>query len=418
MSDSIERAILLIDNNRHAEAETLLRAAIGEDPSAALAYALLADALTGQEKLQEAGDAARQAVGLAPDDADYQVMLARKLIDLDEYREAGTAVETALRLDPENVDGLTAAGLLALNRREFDKAAQFTDEALRLDPNDEAAQHLRVMATTARGEHEDALEAADVVLEENPESAGGHLARGLVLLEQKKYEDAAEHFKEALRIDPTLDFARECLGMTLKARNPIYRLYLRWSSFTERLDRKQLWLLIGGSYVFIRFLRGFARSNPEWEPYVAPIIFAYVGLVFLSWTSEPIFNSLLRLDKQGRWFLTKRQLASSNAFLGLLGSGAVLAIAGATLDVGALFVGGLLTAALCLPGATAAGAESQRARRILGRWFFALAALALLAAGSIAVDADDLFLVTVVLFVLGYLGFTFYGAKLQIDNVS
>jgi hypothetical protein len=59
-----------------------------------------------------------------------------------------------------------------------------------------------------------------------------------------------------------------------------------------------------GAWVVVRFV-----------PVLLPI---YLVFVFLSWFSDVIFESLLRISAYGRMALTERQTRHSNQFLGLL----------------------------------------------------------------------------------------------------
>src|SRR3712207_7475219 len=54
-----------------------------------------------------------------------------------------------------------------------------------------------------------------------------HANRGWQEAHRGNYEQAMAHFREALRIDASLEWAREGVVEVLKARNPVYRVMLR-----------------------------------------------------------------------------------------------------------------------------------------------------------------------------------------------
>ena len=72
------------------------------------------------------------------------------------------------------------------------------------------------------------------------------------------------------------------------------------------------WAIILGGYFGNQILGGVAKSNPELAPWVLPLRILYVAFALLTWTADPLFNLLLRLNRFGRLVLTREQIVSTN----------------------------------------------------------------------------------------------------------
>ena len=406
--DHLARAIVLLEQERYEHAEPELRQALASEPESSTVHALLATCLKHKRELDEALSFARKSVALAPDESGSHTVLAEVLFEREDYPEAMTALQEALRLAPDDAGlHVMLAGLL-LRKRDREEALQAVNRALELDPELPAAHSMRAAVLSQAGQGEKGLEATESALAEDPEDESAHLVRGYVLLDLAKYDEAADHFKEALRLDPACEAAKDGIALILKAKNPVYRLYLRYSAWTEKLSGRALWGFVIGAYLLFRVLRALSRNNPDLAPYVTPLLLVYLAFVLFTWTSEPIFNSLLRFDKLGRYMLAERQIAASNWFVGLIAAGAVLFGAGLASGSTALVIGGGLAAAMSIPAATLLGQDSAVARRKLTPVIALLGVLAVWA----AVTAAPL---PLGLFALGFLGFSFYATKVALD---
>lgn len=132
-----------------------------------------------------------------------------------------------------------------------------------------------------------------------------HTNKGWALLHQGEPRQALEHFREALRIDPTYDYAQRGIVEAMKARNPIYRWMLAYFLWMARLSSGARWGVIVGGYVGARFLQGILRTNPAWAPLIVPLIVVYLLFVLLTWFAVPFFNLMLRFNKFG-WYALSR----------------------------------------------------------------------------------------------------------------
>ena len=388
---SIQRGLLLFQQSRYEMAETELRHALGEEPDDAYAHALLALCLIERKQLDEATEEARQAIHLAPDYPFAHYALAKVWYERDRYDDAQRAIEEAIRLDPENPDFRFLLSGIHFDQRRWDQALHVAEQGLASDPEHGGCTNLRAMALVKLGRTREAGDTIDAALARDPENASTHANRGWTLLEQGNVEDAQKHFREALRLDPESEWARAGIVEALKARNPIYALMLRYFLWMSKLSQQAQWGVIIGGVIANRMLTAAARTSPDLAPWLLPFRILYISFVLLTWTADPLFNLVLRLDRFGRLALTRAQVVESN----WIGSAILLAL----LSLGACFVFGfdspfLLAAMvfgfLVLPLAGTFKIRDPQSRRWMAIYTGVLAALGIAAlATEFSAGNDD-----------------------------
>ena len=98
---------------------------------------------------------------------------------------------------------------------------------------------LRARALARQGRPEEASTAATAALGYAADSSATQAQAGWVALETNRPKEALHHFREALRLNPDSDFAREGLVEALKARYWVYRTFMRfvyWSGSLSDVD--------------------------------------------------------------------------------------------------------------------------------------------------------------------------------------
>ena len=170
------------------------------------------------------------------------------------------------------------------------------------------------MALTKLGRQSEAVASTDELFAHDADNPMAHTNKGWALLHQGKPREALDHFREALRIAPTYEYAQQGIVEALKARNPIYRWMLAYFLWMARLSNAARWGVIIGGYFGAKFLSGLARNNPEWAPWIMPFTMLYLVFVLLTWFAYPLFNLLLRFNKFGRYALSRDQRRASNWF--------------------------------------------------------------------------------------------------------
>lgn len=404
MSAHLQRAQLLLAQSRPADAERESMLALAQQPDDPQALALLALSRLQQAKREPALEAAQQAVGLAPDEPFLHSVHAHVLREQGRTEEARQAAQEALRLDPGDADHFALLASIELQRGKWPPALEAAEQALALNPEHVGAANLRAMALVRLGRKAEAMESVDYALDRAPDDAFSHANQGWNQLHRNNPKKAQEHFREALRLDPELEYAREGMLEALKARNPIYRLMLAYFLWMGRQSARFQWAFIIGIFVGNSVVRRLASAQPQLGWLWWPVLGLFYAFVYLSWTAQPMFNLLLCFDRFGRHVLSRDQRLGAACF------GTVLTAALACLgwwlaatdeNLRDLALLGLVVFAAISICVAATFARTGRARKILAGATAALATCAIGAAFADGPLAGGL----ASGFVFGFLGF-------------
>lgn len=403
MSAHLERARLLLAQSRPADAEREAQLALGQQPDDPYGLSLLALARLGLGRQDAALEAARTAVGRAPDEAYFHNVHAHVLHSLDRHEDAFRAVQEALRLDPGEADHFALLASVELQRQRWPEALAAAENALALHAEHVGAANLRAMALVRLGRKAEAAETIDFALERAPEDAFSHANQGWTCLHRNDPRRAQEHFREALRLDPELEYAQQGMLEALKARNPVYRAMLAYFLWQARQSKRFQWAFIIGIFFAGRVARSLSDAQPQLNWLWWPLLGLLYAFVYLSWTAMPLFNLLLCFDRFGRHVLTPDQRTGA-AWFGatfLAGLGAL----GWWLLTDSL-AGFYATVILALLSICVAATfhRTGRSRLILGACTAALAVVAV-TAGLLLQHEHSAGLTLTTLFALGFVGF-------------
>jgi tetratricopeptide (TPR) repeat protein len=379
MSAEIERAQLLINQSRFEMAEKELRSAVSQDPDDFRAHALLAYCLLRLGRQGEALAEADIAIAKEPGAPYPHYMRALTLVETGRRAEAKMAAREAIRLDPTDADHFALLGGIHLDDKSWAEALKSAESALVLDAEHVQGANVRAAALVKLGRAAEAGRTLDAALAREPESAVTHANMGWTLLERGDHKKALEHFREALRLDPEQEWAREGIVESMKARNPAYRLMLQYFFFMSKLPPKGQWIVVIVALVGMRLLRATATAYPPFEPAAMVIGVLYVLFMAATWLARPLFDLVLRLDKFGRLCLSRDQIRGSNLLgLTLSASLAFLILRFAT-GYEALLSAAIGCLALSVPVAGIHLTAHPRRRRFRALYSIALAVLGLCA---------------------------------------
>lgn len=318
MGTHLDRAFVLFQQSRPELAEAELRQELTSDPNSPLAHALLSMCLTDREDWQSATNEAHAAIAHAPDMPLAHFALAKALASRNHFPEAERAIGEAIRLDPEDAGQYALLSSIRFQQRQWADALAAAQEGLAVDPENVNCVNLRAMALVKLGRRAEAGVTIGAALAKNPENALSHANQGWALLESGQPVKAMEHFREALRLEPDMDWARQGIVEALKARHFIYRMMLSYFLWMGRLSTQAQWGILIGGYIGVRFLRNLGDDNPQLAPVVLPITVAYTVFAIMTWIADPLFNLLLRLSRFGRLVLSREQILASNLVGGLM----------------------------------------------------------------------------------------------------
>jgi tetratricopeptide (TPR) repeat protein len=311
MTAHYDRALLLYQQSRYDLAEQELRQALTNEPDDALAHALLALCLCGQKDYAAATREAEEAIHLGPNVSFAHYALAYTLYHRDRLKEAEAAIEQALELAPWDADYYSLLASIRFDQRRWPAALEAAERGLELDAEHAGCTNLRAMALVKLGRRAEAGATIDDALRRDPENALTHANQGWTLLEQGQPDKALEHFREALRLDADLQWAREGIVEALKARHWLYRQMLRYFLWMGRLSRRGQWGVVLGLLIAQQVLTSRAIP-PALVPLGTILFWGLIVFMYLTWTADPLFNLLLRLNRFGRLALSREKTRASN----------------------------------------------------------------------------------------------------------
>jgi hypothetical protein len=129
-----------------------------------------------------------------------------------------------------------------------------------------------------------------------------------------------------LRIDPRKNYARYGLATSLKARSPVYGVVL---AVLLRLNRLRGWAMWGGVILLfgvLRFGDSFVRNHADWiVPFESAKALLWAALILVI-IANPVFDILLRFDREGQHALSPDERRATNWYFPCLALGAACAL--------------------------------------------------------------------------------------------
>ena len=352
------RGLQLKQLGRFADAVTAFKEALAQEPNDAFALHQLAGCQWRiPEARKEALQTIDQAIAIEPNGAEHHVLRAFILCALDRPREALSSTQMALALDPVDSYAHTAEAQAYLQMENWPLAERSAREALALDADNSGAANQLAQALRLQNKLDENAAHLAGMLARDPEDAFTHANAGWAALQRGQHREAEVHFREALRLDPDFDYAREGLLSSFRARSPLYRGYLKYCFAMARLNRGARWAVILGLY----FGSKFARYLPGGYILVA----LYFLFVLWVWVARPVGNAMLLADRFARYALRRAEKIEAAAVtsclaIGIAGLASSLAL---NWDPGLLFgIGGV---AIAFPLSLVFTNQS-----IPGRWIF------------------------------------------------
>lgn len=303
---------ILIQQKKYAEADKFIKELLREDPNDIHILALHAEVNLQQDKLDNALSIIENAIGLSPDTPYLYYIKSRVAWLMDNRNEAEESIRQAIELNPYDAEYFAFLASIKLQQKRFQEALDNADAALEIDAENLLALNIRSTALNKLNRKEESIETIEGALREDPNNAFTHANYGWGLLEKGNHKKALEHFKEALSNDPTFEYAQAGILVALKATNPVYRIFMKYSFFMSNLTAKYQWAVIIGIYIGFRALSALAKNNQALQPYLTPLIIALALIAFSTWIISPLSNLILRFNKYGQLLLDKKEKLSSN----------------------------------------------------------------------------------------------------------
>jgi len=398
----LSKVEILIQQKKCQEAEKILSDLLTENSNNIHYLSLLAEVNLQQEKFDNANSIIENAIGLSPDAPHLFYIKSRVAIQQDNLNKAEKYINQAIELDPYDADYVALLANVKLGRKQFDEALETANRALEIDAENLLALNTRSTALNKLNRSEESFETIEGALREDPNNAYTHANYGWGLLEKGDHKKALEHFKEALSNDPNLEYAQSGILEALKATNPIYRIFLKYSFFMCNLTAKYQWGVIIGFYLGFRILKTIASNNEALQPYLIPLIIALAFVAFSTWIIAPISNLFLRFNKYGQLLLNKKEKMSSNFVAISLGTFIVGLILYIALSDEKMLTIAAFGFAMMLP----LGTMFSPSKNKYGLLIYTIAlALVGLTAISLTFSTGEMFNLMTVVFIFGFVAF-------------
>jgi len=260
--------------------------------------------------------------------------------------DALKSARTARELDPYLDAALTGeaqAHLLMKNWAEAERAAR---EAMSIDPDDAGSANILSHALRMQGKSAENDAQIAGLLERDPENEHTHFNAGWSALNRGDHRAAETHFREALRLNPSFEPAREGLLTSFRARSPIYRSYLNYCIWMSRLKGGARWAVILGLYFGFRILGDVAEKfSPGLAIGIGVLYFVFVLWVYIA---DPVGNFILLFDRFARYALRTMEKVEAAVVGGSIIVGLASLVTGIALDIfpAAILGGALVFAAI------------------------------------------------------------------------
>lgn len=256
---------------------------------------------------------AKEAVKLAPDSAFCHYTLAFVLFYSGRTREAKQEIEEAIRLNPSDSYQFSLASSIEIEQKHWSVALKLAEQGLTFEPDHVDCINNRALALVGLGRKREADQSLTISLAADPEDYRTHAHKGGVALEQNNTAQALEHYREALRLNPNSQWAREGVVKALKAGHPFYHTLLSASLWITSLDRRIRILL---ALILLPLL--FSSFHAAQFRFLIALPYLVLGV------ADHCFNFALSFDPVGRTVLSKREIDGARSFL--IGCFAVLLI--------------------------------------------------------------------------------------------
>ncbi len=355
LTPHIQRAQLLIEQGRPKEAEKQLQHVLEVEPGNHYAMSLLAKCKIDQKLFSEATEIMRRAIAESPDEDYYYYLLAFTFYHQDNNAAAITHLAEACAINPHAAAYFGLWSMILIEEKDFSAALEKADEGLAVDPHEITCLNARSTALNKLRRIDDAVRTMENALKQDPENEYTHTTIGWNLLEKGNHKKAVMHFREALRINPELDSARNGFKEALKSKVAPYRWILQYSFWINNKGKQFRWIIPIAVFVGVRIFAGAsAAQGGNWTIFSGVLIVLYLAMVATSWVIYPLANFFLLFDKDGKYAVSSEEKWNARFFVAALVTGGLILSIQFLLFAGEAFgaqllLTGLVVMSLCVP---------------------------------------------------------------------
>jgi tetratricopeptide (TPR) repeat protein len=351
----LQRAALLLEQGRTADAEKMIRQALEQEPESSEALALLTRCYYARKAFDKGIETALQATAIDPNDSFHFYLLGFGYYQKDNVAAALKNLEKAIEISPYTAEYFGLLAHVLIGTRKFKEALQRANEGLALDAENITSLNARAIALNKLNRTDAAIETMQGALAQDPDNEVTHATVGWNLVEKGKHKEATHHFLEALRLNPDYTSAKSGLKEALKSKLLLYRWLLQYSFWAHNRGRKLQVALPIVLYIIFRVLIALSQNSESTAGLSLILVGIYLLIVVITWTINAIANFVLLFHPLGKHALTVSEKWAAITVIAALGTGILLLTFSAihtsedAASNGALFVAGLVSLSLALP---------------------------------------------------------------------
>jgi tetratricopeptide (TPR) repeat protein len=296
IGDQTDRILHLLNIGQVDRARDLAVELVAHEPEDENSHCVLACVLYDMGKNEQSLKAAQEAIRLAPDSDRCHLFSAQALTALGRFAAAEASILEALALDPaEPNNHLFYARLLHINGKPLE-ALDATEQALEFDADDADAHALRaqLLLEVSPSKWKLSEDAVRRALYLDPEDADAHAILGHLQLRTGKRDEAEASFRSCLELDPSNGLGVSGLAQVVMGKAPLYRPFLSYSIWMDRLSVGARVAFIAGLWVLFVVLRQVFRDNDQLAGLAGPLSIVYLSFCAYTWFAEPITKLILR----------------------------------------------------------------------------------------------------------------------------
>jgi tetratricopeptide (TPR) repeat protein len=353
ISGYLERADLLLQQGRPAEAESWIKKVLETEPENDYALSVLARCFLNSKRYDKGLEVIREAISKNPEIPHYYYLAAFGHYQKNERPAAISFLQKAIVLNPWYAEYFGLLAFIYIDENDFRQSLQKANEGLAIEADNITCLNARSTALNKLRLTDDAIATMQDALSMDPDNEFTHATVGWNYLEKGRHKDAAMHFREALRIDPDYSNARTGLKEALKSKIPPYRWLLQYSFWLRNKGRRFRWAFILIVFAAVQLIVSYSGNNPRYENLGILVGGLYFLFVATSWIISPLANLFLLLHKEGKYALNESEKWNAIAFLVCVVAGLLCMSLGVAVknkeSAGNYVLAGLALLMLCIP---------------------------------------------------------------------
>ncbi len=352
----LDQARLLLEQGRPKDAEVKIKQFLQQEPYNHYALSLLARCLYDRKQFDEGIAVIQNAISFAPAESFYFYLHAFGHYQKDNHFLAVENLKKAISLNPYHAEYYGLLAFVLLGNKKFNDALDKANEGLAIEAENITCLNARAMALNKLKKTDEAMATMQDALAQDPDSEFTHTTIGWNLLERGRHKEAATHFREALRINPSMQNAQSGLKEALKSKIPPYKWLLQYSFWVNNQGKRLKSIMPIILYIAFRLLITIFRQSSATAGLAWIVAGIYLLFVIGSWTMNSIANFFLLFHPDGKYALSNSEKWSAITVVTAMLSGFIILALALFSNLGrgtpyedAFFAGGLVCLSLALP---------------------------------------------------------------------